>query len=56
MVGTYFNKQRKLGVLDNGLGSSDVFSVFTTEHVTHFTVQHFSSSRRLFRLNMAESD
>ena len=31
MAGTYFNKRRKLGILDKDLGSSDVISVFTTE-------------------------
>ena len=36
MAGTYFNKRRKLGILDKDLGSSDVISVFTctTEHIT----------------------
>ena len=33
MAGTYFNKRRKLGILDKDLGSSDVISVFTTERV-----------------------
>ena len=36
---TYFNEQCKLGILDKDLGSSDVISVFTTEHVTRFTVR-----------------
>ena len=38
VVGTYFNKRCKLGILDKDLGSSDVISVFTTERVTCFTV------------------
>ena len=37
MAGTYFNKRRKLGILDKDLGSSDVISVFTTD--TRFTVR-----------------
>ena len=41
MAGTYFNERRKLGILDKDLGSSDVISVFTTEHVTRFTVKRF---------------
>ena len=36
MAGTYFNKPCKLGRLDKDLGSSDIISVFTTEHVTCF--------------------
>ena len=43
MAGTYFNKQRKLGILDKDLGSSDIISVFTTEHITRFTVQRFAN-------------
>ena len=42
MAGTYFNKRRKLGILDKDLGSSDIISVFTTEHVPRFTVRRFA--------------
>ena len=47
MAGKYFNKRRKLGILDKDLGSSDVISVFTTERVTRFTVRRFSTSGRI---------
>ena len=42
MAGTNFNKRRKLGILDKDLGSSDVINMFTTEHVTRFTVRRFA--------------
>ena len=29
MAGTYFNKRRKLGILDKNLDASDVISVFS---------------------------
>ena len=43
MAGKYFNKRRKLGILDKDLGSSDVISVFTTECVARFTVRRFAN-------------
>ena len=43
VAGTYFNKRRKLGILDKDLGSSDVISAFTTERVTCFTVRRFAN-------------
>ena len=46
MAGTYFNKRRKLGILDKDLGSSDFISMFTTERVTRFTVRRFSTCGR----------
>ena len=36
--------------------TSDVISVFTTEHLTHFTVHILQLVEGLFRLNMAERD
>ena len=43
MAGTYFNMRQKLGILDKDQDSSDIISVFTTEHVTCFTVWHFAN-------------
>ena len=50
MAGTHFKKRRKLGILDNDLGSSDVISVFTTERVTRFTVRRFSACGRIISI------
>ena len=47
MAGTYFNKRRKLGVLDKHLVSSDVISVFTTERVTRVTVHILPTCGRI---------
>ena len=50
MAGTYFNKRRKLGILDKDLGSSDVISVFTTECVTRFTVRILPTCRGIISI------
>ena len=50
MAGTYFNKRRKLGILDKDLGSSDVISVFATERVTRFIVRRFSTCGRIISI------
>ena len=50
MAGTYFNKRRKLGILDKDLGSSDVISVFTTERVTYFTVRVLPTCERIISI------
>ena len=50
MTGTYFNKRRKLGILDKNLGSSDIISVFTTKRVTRFTVRRFATSGRIISI------
>ena len=50
MAGTYFNKRRKLGILDKHLGFSDVISVFTTERVTRFTVRVLPTCGRIISI------
>ena len=50
MAGTYFNKRRKLGILDKDLGSSDVISVFTTECITCFTVRVLPTCGRIISI------
>ena len=50
VAGTYFNKRRKLGILDKDLGSSDVISVFRTEHVTRFTVRVLPTCGRIISI------
>ena len=50
MAETFFNKQRKLGILDKDLGSSDVISVFTTECITRFTVRVWPTCGRIISI------
>ena len=47
VAGTYFNKRRKLGILDKDLGSSDVI---TTERVTRFTARVLRNCERIISI------
>ena len=50
VAGTYFNKRRKLGILDKDLVFSDVISVFTTKRVTQFTVHDLPTCGRIISI------
>ena len=50
MAGTYFNKRRKLGILDKDLVFSDVISVFTTKRVTQLTVHDLPTCGRIISI------
>ena len=47
MVGTYFNKRRKLGILNKDVGSTDVISAFTTEVHQSFKSGDLATCKRI---------
>ena len=46
-MGTYFNKRRKLGILNKDVGSTDVISAFTTEVHQSFKSGDLATCKRI---------